>query len=143
MKGGAEKHTTTPPLQRTLNCSAARTTLRNTQHTQHNDTKRSPHHNNTNTHHTQHHTHHINIPPPLKVEAYYFHHYSVHFGHEEYGVANRSIPYCMTWDDHDIFDGWGSYPEPLQLCDVFQVGEKRGVVRVVVVVVGGCGGGGV
>lgn len=22
---------------------------------------------------------------------------------------------------HDIFDGWGSYPEPLQLCDVFQV----------------------
>ncbi|MCJ1425690.1 hypothetical protein MMC29_003590 [Sticta canariensis] len=24
------------------------------------------------------------------------------------------------WDDHDIFDGWGSYPERLQLCPMFQ-----------------------
>ena len=27
----------------------------------------------------------------------------------------------MTWDDHDIFDGWGSYPVQLQFCPVFQV----------------------
>lgn len=26
----------------------------------------------------------------------------------------------MTWDDHDIFDGWGSYPDDLQNCPVFQ-----------------------
>lgn len=26
----------------------------------------------------------------------------------------------MTWDDHDIFDGWGSYPDTLQNCPVFQ-----------------------
>ena len=26
----------------------------------------------------------------------------------------------MTWDDHDIFDGWGSYPDGLQNCPVFQ-----------------------
>lgn len=25
------------------------------------------------------------------------------------------------FDDHDIFDGWGSYDPPLQLCPVFQV----------------------
>jgi len=32
-----------------------------------------------------------------------------------------SVPSVMMWDDHDIFDGWGSYPENLQNCDVFQV----------------------
>lgn len=25
----------------------------------------------------------------------------------------------MIWDDHDIFDGWGSYPPSLQSCPVF------------------------
>lgn len=24
------------------------------------------------------------------------------------------------WDDHDIFDGWGSYPHALLTCSVFQ-----------------------
>ena len=31
-----------------------------------------------------------------------------------------SIPTVMMWDDHDIFDGWGSYPEEMQQCDVYQ-----------------------
>lgn len=31
-----------------------------------------------------------------------------------------SVPTVMMWDDHDIFDGWGSYPEDLQTCDVFK-----------------------
>ncbi|GAB1054630.1 alkaline phosphatase D family protein [Shewanella algae] len=32
-----------------------------------------------------------------------------------------SIPSIMMWDDHDIFDGWGSYPDDLQKkCDVYQ-----------------------
>ena len=31
-----------------------------------------------------------------------------------------SIPSVMMWDDHDIFDGWGSYPDDLQACDVYQ-----------------------
>lgn len=31
-----------------------------------------------------------------------------------------SIPSVMMWDDHDIFDGWGSYPPDLQACEVFQ-----------------------
>jgi hypothetical protein len=31
-----------------------------------------------------------------------------------------SVPSVMMWDDHDIFDGWGSYPPDLQQCDVFQ-----------------------
>ncbi len=31
-----------------------------------------------------------------------------------------SIPSVMMWDDHDIFDGWGSYPDKRQNCDVYQ-----------------------
>ena len=26
----------------------------------------------------------------------------------------------MMWDDHDIIDGWGSYPDERQACDVYQ-----------------------
>ncbi|EJM07354.1 phosphodiesterase/alkaline phosphatase D [Pseudomonas sp. GM102] len=32
----------------------------------------------------------------------------------------RSIPTVMMWDDHDIIDGWGSYPQDLHNCDVHQ-----------------------
>lgn len=32
-----------------------------------------------------------------------------------------SIPSLMMWDDHDIFDGWGSYPDDIQHCDTYQV----------------------
>ncbi|MFC4273011.1 alkaline phosphatase family protein [Sneathiella chungangensis] len=31
-----------------------------------------------------------------------------------------SIPSVMMWDDHDIFDGWGSFPDDLLECEVFQ-----------------------
>ena len=31
------------------------------------------------------------------------------------------VPSVMMWDDHDIFDGWGSYPADLQGCEVYQV----------------------
>ncbi|MGE5385106.1 MAG: alkaline phosphatase D family protein [Betaproteobacteria bacterium] len=30
------------------------------------------------------------------------------------------IPTVMMWDDHDIFDGWGSYPPDLQASPVYQ-----------------------
>lgn len=36
-----------------------------------------------------------------------------------------SIPSVMMWDDHDIFDGWGSYPEDLQKSPVFQAIFER------------------
>lgn len=31
-----------------------------------------------------------------------------------------SVPSLMMWDDHDIFDGWGSHPEALQKSPVYQ-----------------------
>ena len=30
-----------------------------------------------------------------------------------------NMPQQNTWDDHDIFDGYGSYPDHLQTCDAF------------------------
>jgi len=30
------------------------------------------------------------------------------------------MPTIMMWDDHDIFDGWGSYSSQMQNCAVFQ-----------------------
>lgn len=34
--------------------------------------------------------------------------------------AMARIPTVMMWDDHDIFDGWGSYSEAMQFSPVFQ-----------------------
>lgn len=31
-----------------------------------------------------------------------------------------TLPSVMMWDDHDIFDGWGSYPGPDHDCPVYQ-----------------------
>jgi hypothetical protein len=33
--------------------------------------------------------------------------------------ALATIPTLMMWDDHDIMDGWGSYPKELHECDVY------------------------
>ncbi|MPY24397.1 alkaline phosphatase D family protein [Shewanella sp. YLB-07] len=31
-----------------------------------------------------------------------------------------SIPSLMMWDDHDIIDGWGSFPDEMQQCEVYK-----------------------
>ena len=36
------------------------------------------------------------------------------------GAAMASMPTIMVWDDHDIFDGWGSYSCEMQNCELFQ-----------------------
>eukprot|EP01025_Chloroclados_australasicus_P056734 TRINITY_DN7058_c0_g1_i1.p1 TRINITY_DN7058_c0_g1~~TRINITY_DN7058_c0_g1_i1.p1 ORF type:complete len:482 (+),score=36.69 TRINITY_DN7058_c0_g1_i1:185-1630(+) len=51
---------------------------------------------------------------------YYLHHYLQHFNTCAMRDALACIPQVMMWDDHDIFDGWGSYPQSLQNCPVFQ-----------------------
>ncbi|KAG2487923.1 hypothetical protein HYH03_013503 [Edaphochlamys debaryana] len=50
---------------------------------------------------------------------FYFRNYTHHFGKDVLKDAVAAIPQCMIWDDHDIFDGWGSYPPELQNCAVF------------------------
>ncbi|KAF9430810.1 hypothetical protein BGZ94_003599 [Podila epigama] len=54
------------------------------------------------------------------VERYYFDHYVEHFTTGTYSKALSLIPSVNTWDDHDIIDGYGSYPAKYQKCDVMQ-----------------------
>ncbi|KAL3136206.1 hypothetical protein ABBQ32_007220 [Trebouxia sp. C0010 RCD-2024] len=51
---------------------------------------------------------------------FYFTHYRQHWCSMHLSDALACIPQVMMWDDHDIFDGWGSYPRALLACSVFQ-----------------------
>ncbi|KAJ1509085.1 hypothetical protein HMI54_002640 [Coelomomyces lativittatus] len=54
------------------------------------------------------------------VAWFYLNHYLHGFMEGVLAHVLRSIPSCMSWDDHDIFDGWGSYPDYLHQSLVFQ-----------------------
>ncbi|MHC8494334.1 alkaline phosphatase D family protein [Thalassospira sp. SM2505] len=55
-----------------------------------------------------------------QVEAFYFNLYTERWAQPEVRAMMASIPSIAIWDDHDIFDGWGSYPPARQDCAVFQ-----------------------
>ena len=55
-----------------------------------------------------------------EVTHFYFTHYRQHWSSRHLSDALACIPQVMMWDDHDIFDGWGSYPHALLTCSVFQ-----------------------
>lgn len=55
-----------------------------------------------------------------EVEQFYFGSYMAHFAEPAFAAALAAIPFTFSWDDHDIFDGWGSYPDYLQRSAVFQ-----------------------
>lgn len=64
-------------------------------------------------------------PPNLdtmkeELEKFYLNLYRRVWGYGEVLAPLSSIPTIMMWDDHDIFDGWGSYSVEDQQCDVFQ-----------------------
>lgn len=46
--------------------------------------------------------------------------YPSRWGQPEVAAVLSSIPTLMMWDDHDIFDGWGSYQPERQASPVFQ-----------------------
>jgi PhoD related phosphatase len=46
--------------------------------------------------------------------------YIRHWNQADMALMMASVPSLMMWDDHDIFDGWGSYPDDLQNCPVYQ-----------------------
>ena len=68
-----------------------------------------------------------------EIESYYFGLYANRWlpdtrrdwGHPKPNLdaadAMARIPTVMMWDDHDIFDGWGSYSPAMQHCELFQV----------------------
>lgn len=54
------------------------------------------------------------------LETFFLKTYKDRFGGEPIATALASIPTLMMWDDHDIFDGWGSYSAEEQASPVFQ-----------------------
>ncbi|KAG1466101.1 hypothetical protein G6F56_004755 [Rhizopus delemar] len=57
-------------------------------------------------------------------EDFFFWNYCKNFGFKENPVVAKafaSIPSMNMWDDHDIIDGYGSYPNEMQRAECFQV----------------------
>ena len=60
---------------------------------------------------------------PAMAEAvadYYFGRYCWLWEQPELARIMPAIPSLMMWDDHDIFDGWGSHDPEWQACPVFR-----------------------
>ncbi|KAI0232687.1 hypothetical protein L0F63_004651 [Massospora cicadina] len=60
--------------------------------------------------------------PPMEEEVmeFFFKIYASWFSQGTFATALATIPFAMVWDDHDIFDGFGSYPERMMNSAVFQ-----------------------
>ncbi|EEP82975.1 conserved hypothetical protein [Uncinocarpus reesii 1704] len=50
----------------------------------------------------------------------YFHYYTSHFDQPHLREAFAQIPHVLQVDDHDIFDGFGSYPDYMQFSNMFK-----------------------
>lgn len=60
------------------------------------------------------------------IDRFLFNHYCASFRHGAFARANSSIPMLNMCDDHDLIDGFGSYPDDLQLSPIFQAIGARG-----------------
>ncbi len=54
-----------------------------------------------------------------ELETYYLERYCMWFSQGLFGMANSQIPMINVWDDHDIIDGFGSYPDHFMVSPVF------------------------
>lgn len=55
-----------------------------------------------------------------QLDRFYCELYCQRWKQAQQAEAFACIPTVMMWDDHDIIDGWGSFPDELQQCEVFQ-----------------------
>ncbi|MCY4633953.1 MAG: alkaline phosphatase D family protein [Acidobacteria bacterium] len=55
-----------------------------------------------------------------QVKRFYFNLYRDRWHQPEVEGMLSSAPTVMMWDDHDIFDGWGSYNPETQNCAVYE-----------------------
>ena len=69
-----------------------------------------------------HHKHHAPFIPAMKeeLEDFYLRRYSMWFSQGLFSMANAQIPMVNMWDDHDIIDGFGSYPDHFMQSPVFK-----------------------
>jgi hypothetical protein len=54
-----------------------------------------------------------------ELESFYFHRYSMWFSQGLFAMAASQVPMVNLWDDHDIIDGFGSYPHHFMSTPVF------------------------
>lgn len=54
-----------------------------------------------------------------ELEEFYLNRYAMWFSQGLYSMANSQIPQVNLWDDHDIIDGYGSYPHHFMSTSVF------------------------
>jgi hypothetical protein len=68
-----------------------------------------------------HHKHHAPFSAAMKaeMETFYLNRYSMWFSQGLFGLANSQIPMVNMWDDHDIIDGYGSYPDHFMRSPIF------------------------
>lgn len=55
-----------------------------------------------------------------QIERFFDQLYANRWSDPTMSLMLAQVPNLMMWDDHDIFDGWGSFPPDLQGCEVFQ-----------------------
>ncbi|OIW24079.1 hypothetical protein CONLIGDRAFT_664446 [Coniochaeta ligniaria NRRL 30616] len=54
-----------------------------------------------------------------ELEGFYLERYAMWFSQGLFGMANSQIPMVNMYDDHDIIDGFGSYPHHFMMSPVF------------------------
>lgn len=62
----------------------------------------------------------------VAIDRFYFNHYCQIFRSGAFARANSSIPMINMTDDHDLIDGYGSYPDDLQKAPIFNTIGSRG-----------------
>jgi hypothetical protein len=53
------------------------------------------------------------------LDDFYFDLYTSRWSQPEVARILARVPSIAMWDDHDLIDGWGSYPQERQNCEVF------------------------
>jgi hypothetical protein len=54
------------------------------------------------------------------VRRFYWSAYITLWGQADLAPVLAEVPSLMMWDDHDIFDGWGSHADPYQQCPIWR-----------------------
>ncbi|KAK4550007.1 hypothetical protein LTR36_002974 [Oleoguttula mirabilis] len=67
------------------------------------------------------HKHKADFTPAMQdeLEDFYMERYAMWFSQGLFSMANSQIPMVNVWDDHDIIDGFGSYPHHFMSSRVF------------------------
>eukprot|EP00158_Paraphelidium_tribonemae_P009974 Partr_v1_DN29017_c0_g2_i3_m58598 putative Conserved hypothetical protein len=70
----------------------------------------------------------IDVKTKVQVQRYVFASYCKHFTEHTWAYLLASVPQVMMWDDHDVFDGYGSYAESVQshplVRSIFAISER-------------------